>query len=464
MRSAAQARTARSPLLSPMRAKANYKWNPGQETALELLVRKQTHTLLFGGGRSGKTFLFVKGLVQRALMEPNSRHLATRFRGNAVRASVWLDTFPKVMRICYPGIKHTTQRQDGFESFPNGSELWFAGLDDKDRVDKILGLEYATIYPGECSQIPYHSILVLRTRLAQKTGLRLRGWYDLNPVGQSHWTYREFVQHVDPVTRLPLSDPDDYQYATINPDQNADNLDPTYLKYLRSLPGKYGMRFYKGLYIVEVDGALWTADMLEQCRVEEYAPGGDDHKKLNRIAIGVDPSGASGKDDKKHDEIGIVAAGRTFDNRGVVLEDGSLRGSPKEWGTRVVAMFRRWKADIVVAEANFGGEMVRSTIHAVNANIPVKLVTASRGKVVRAEPISALYEDNRVDHAGRFIELEDQMCQFANDGYKGDKSPDRADAKIWALTELLLGEGADGVLNYYADIVAKAKAEREKNK
>lgn len=462
MKSAAQARTEHSLSELPTNSNASFDWNPGQEKALRVVTGGHTHSLLFGGSRSGKTFLFVKGLIHRALVEPHSRHLATRFRSNAVRASVWLDTFPKVMRTCFPGIKSQSSRQDGFEAFANGSQVWFGGLDDKDRVEKILGQEYATIYPGECSQIPYHSILTLRTRLAQKTRLRLRGWYDLNPVGMSHWTYREFVEHVDPVTRLALPDPDDYQYGVINPDDNKANLDPTYLRFLDNLPGKYKKRFKEGQYVVEVDGALWTADMLEMCRIDPIEPGTPDHKKLNRIAVGVDPSGASGKGDKKHDEIGIVTGGKTWDKRAVVLEDASMLGSPHEWGTKVVAQFKKWKADIVVAEGNFGGEMVRSTIHAVNANIPVKLVTASRGKIVRAEPISTLYEDSRIDHAGRFIECEDQMCQFANDGYKGDKSPDRADALVWMLTELLLGDATDGVLSYYQDIVAKAKAEREK--
>lgn len=451
-------------------ASPEFKYNEGQDAAINLLDGPQTHTLLFGGGRSGKTFLFLDIIVARACRAAYSRHLAARFRGNAVRASVWLDTFPKVMRLHYPHVKYQDHRQDGFAELSNGSQVWFGGLDDKDRVEKILGQEYATIYPGECSQISYHSILILRTRLAQKSGLKLRGFYDLNPVGQAHWTYREFVQKIDPITRLRLSDPGDYKFGTINPEQNRDNLDPTYLRYLRSLPGNYRVRFYKGLYVVEVEGALWTSDLLEMCRDEEYAPNGEAHKKLSRVAIGVDPSGSSGKTDAKNssgktytksDEIGIVAAGATWDKRGVILEDASCHGSPKEWATKVVATYKRWKADIVVAEGNFGGEMVRSTIQSVDANVPVKLVTASRGKHIRAEPISALYEDKRVDHAGRFVALEDQLCQFSSTGYMGDTSPDHADAAIWALTDLMLGEHTDGLLGYYKELAEKAKEERE---
>lgn len=456
-KSASASRKSKSPTFDNL-----FKYNPGQDRALDLLTGPQTHTLLFGGGRSGKTFLFVKLIVERAMRADHSRHLITRFRSNAVRASVWLDTFPKVMRLCYPHVQYQDSRQDGFTSLVrNGSQIWFGGLDDKERVDKILGQEYATIYPGECSQIPYHSILVLRTRLAQNVGLKLRGFYDLNPVGQAHWTYREFVQHIDPVTRTPLADPENFKFASINPEDNQENLDPTYLKGLRNLPGKYKDRFYTGKYVVEVDGALWTLDRIENSRIETIEPNSPEHRQLGRIAIGVDPSGAGADDKKKtaktNDHIGIVAAGLTWDKRGVVLEDASMRGSPKEWGLRAVATYKKWKANVIVAEGNYGGEMVRSTIHAVDANVPVKIVHASRAKHVRAEPISALYEDSRVDHAGKFIELEDELCQFSSTGYTGDRSPDRADACIWALTDLMLGEETTGLLDYYAQLVAQAR-------
>lgn len=467
-----QAKVERSSFSPSVKRKfeRKWKWNPGQDAAIDLLAGPQQHSLLYGGGRSGKTFLYTWAIVQRGMRAENSRHLFTRFRGNAVRASVWLDTFPKVMRTCFPDVKYTDHRQDGFVSLPrNGAQFWFGGLDDKDRVEKILGQEYATIYPGECSQIPYHSILVLRTRLAQSgTGLRLRGFYDLNPVGQAHWTYREFVQKVDPITRLALPNPEDFDYATISPEQNKENLDPNYLRSLRNLPGKYKSRFYKGEYVVEVDGALWTADLIERSRVDAIEPNSKEHKALSRIAVAVDPSGASTPDTKGHrtgnDEIGIAVGGITFDKRGVLLEDASLKDGPKVWAARAVAMYKKWKANVIVAEQNFGGEMVRTTIQAVDPNVPVKLVSASRGKHVRAEPISTLHNDNRIEFAGNFPELEDQLCMFAPTGYTGTDSPDRADAAVWLFTELMLEGGATGVLDYYAQIVAQMKADEENRK
>ena len=124
--------------------------------------------------------------------------------------------------------------------------------------------------------------------------------------------------------------------------------------------------------------------------------------------------------------------------RGYVLEDGSLRGRPEEWAKKAVSLYRKWNADRIIAEKNNGGEMVESVIKAQDRSVPVKLVHASRGKIVRAEPISALYEQGRVHHVGQFDFLEDQMCMFSVDNVRNSStgSPDRVDALVWGLTEL----------------------------
>lgn len=412
-----------------------------QTLAIDLLRGPQKHTCLVGGSRSGKTSIFVYAVVARALRAEGSRHLIVRFRANAVFASVVHDTFPKVLRMWYPGV-HARSRQ-GFFEFENGSQIWFGGLDEEERVEKILGQEYATIFPNECSQIPYSSILVLRTRLAQPgTGLKLRGYYDLNPTSKSHWTNQEFGEKRDPVTKLLKEDPEDYARMFMNPEGNRKNLDPSYLQSLRSMPKKFRERFYEGKYVDDAEGALWTTDGLELCREDQILPdpAGKRLADFRRIVVGVDPSGARSKYDVKRDEIGIVVAGKRHGNTATVLEDATMLGSPKEWGMRVAAMFKKWRADGVVAEANYGGAMVQSTIQAISPNIPVKLVSASRGKHVRAEPVSALYDDGKVRHSGRLDKLEEELCGFTTQGYVGDSSPNRADACVWALTELMLGE------------------------
>lgn len=414
-----------------------------QDECLDIMGGEQTHTCGVGGSRSGKTFLFTRATIIRALRAEESRHLITRFRGNAVRAAILLDTYPKVLRLCFPGLVSKPHRQDGYEELPNGSQIWFGGLDENDRIEKILGQEYATIYASEVSQIPYSSIVVLRTRLAQAgTGLKLRGFYDLNPTSIRHWSNVEFGEHLDPITRLPLRDPWNYRRFFMNPIHNKENLDPSYIQSLEFMPKKFRERFYDGKYVVEVDGALWTSDLLELRRCEPFIPDptGRRLSDFQRIVIGVDPSGAMSKFDIKSDEIGIVAAGKRHSNRAVVLEDATMRGGPKDWGRAAVACFKRWRADMIVAEANYGGAMVASTIQAVDPNVPVQLVNASRGKVVRAEPVAALYDEDKVQHAGIFPELEEQLCLFSRGGYKGDKSPDRADGAVWALSALMLGE------------------------
>jgi predicted phage terminase large subunit-like protein len=407
-----------------------------QLQALDLLGGPQRHTMLYGGSRSGKTWLLVRCLVARALLAPGTRHAIVRFRFNHVRASVWLDTFPKVMATNWPDVPYKDNLRDGLVSLKGGSEIWFAGLDDKERSEKVLGQEYLTIYLNECSQIPYSSVLVFRTRLAQTHGkLAQRAYYDCNPPGTGHWTHREFVEGRDPVSKARLANPAAFAALNVNPVDNLENLDPAYLAELEAMPERQRRRFYDGKFTDDVEGALWPLDAIERCRCAEA-----DVPRLERVVIGVDPSGARGEDDKKSDEIGIVAGGRGVDRRGYVLGDYSLRAAPEAWARAAIAAYDKHDADAIVAEVNYGGDMVRAVIQGVarsmGREVPVRLVHASRGKHVRAEPVSALYEErqDRVRHAGRFVELEDQMMGFTTAGYVGDRSPDRADACLAAGT------------------------------
>jgi phage terminase large subunit-like protein len=180
-----------------------------------------------------------------------------------------------------------------------------------------------------------------------------------------------------------------------------------------------------------VPGALWQRAWIDRDR-RERAP------ELKRIVVGIDPAVTSGED---ADETGIVVAGVADDGHGFLLQDLSGRYAPHEWAKVAIAAYHRHQADRIVAEVNNGGEMVESVLRQVDATVAFRAVHASRGKVVRAEPISALYEQGRVHHVGGFDLLEDQMCAFASDfdRAKAGYSPDRMDALVWALTELMLG-------------------------
>jgi phage terminase large subunit-like protein len=415
-----------------------------QQEAQKILRAGKRHTLLVGGSRSGKTTLLVHEIAQRALQADQSRHAILRLHANAARASIALDTLPKIFRNAWPDevLKH--RRTEGYFSLRNGSEIWIGGLDDQERVEKILGREFATIFFNECSQIPYASVMIALTRLAQVVDtLTQAAFYDLNPVGKGHWTNILFGDQRDPVSRQPIEDPDNYARMFLNPADNADNLSKDYLDSLKRLPERQRKRFYEGVYIDELDGALFTYEIIARARVDELPPA-----RRGRIVIAVDPSGASSADDDRADEIGIIVAAKGDDGHAYVLADRSLRDAPAVWGRAAVRALHEFDADCIVAEENFGGEMVRFVIRAADPNVKVHVISASRGKMVRAEPVSALYEQGFVHHVGRFRVLEDQLCAFTTAGYRGEGSPDHADALVFAIGELLLNERA-AILEFY---------------
>lgn len=213
---------------------------------------------------------------------------------------------------------------------------------------------------------------------------------------------------------------------------NAANLAETALAQLRDRyeGTRLGRQELDAELLTDVPGALWSLDMIASQR-RKTVP------EMRRIVVAVDPSGTKG--DGGGDDIGIVVAGLGIDGRGYVLEDGSCNLSPEGWGRRAVDLYHRHKADRIVGEKNFGGDMVRFVITTADKSASYKDVSATRGKVVRAEPIAALYEQGKVSHVGTFPDLEDQMCNFTASGYVGEGSPDRADALVWAMTELMLG-------------------------
>jgi Terminase RNaseH-like domain/Phage terminase large subunit len=442
-----------------------------QDIANRLLGQPQRNSCLVGGARSGKTFVITRKIVMRGLKAAGSRHAILRLRFNAVRASIGLDTFPKVMSLCYPNIRWKEHRQDGFFRLQNGSEIWIGGLDEKERVEKILGQEYASMFFNECSQIPWASVVLALTRLAQnvpldngKGMLPVRSYFDLNPTGLGHWTNKLFGEKRMPGTQSALVDPEHYARMFMSPHDNIDNLPEGFINSLGALPERQRKRFLEGVYTPDSDGVLWTFDNIEANRntgkIVKIGEGPDARYELpvadrKRVVVAVDASGAKDADDTGSDEIGIVVCATGTDGHGYVLADRSLRASPAEWGKVVVNAYREFNADHVTAEGNFGGEMVRFVIRTADPNVPVRMVTASRGKEVRAEPVSVLYENKKVHHVGRFDKLEDQMCSFTTAGYIGEGSPDHADALVWALTDLMVADNHTGLLDHYIAEAAK---------
>lgn len=220
---------------------------------------------------------------------------------------------------------------------------------------------------------------------------------------------------------------------------NLANLSPLFQStILRRYEGtRLGRQEIEGEMIEDVEGALWTRELIDATRIRDLSL----IPQLRRVAVGVDPPGST------HTECGIVGCGSGlgFDGSAMPLEahayviaDYSRFGLPPEWGSATERCYHAIKADMVIAEANYGGEMVRSTLNVVNSEMPVKMVTATRGKKIRAEPPSALWEQGRGHIVGSHPELEDEMCNWTPDN-PSSESPNRMDAMVWAVTWLIVG-------------------------
>jgi hypothetical protein len=413
--------------------------NPGQQRALDdVLTKGYRFNLIYGGSRSGKTALLCMCDQDRALLAPGSRHLIVRKEQSAAKASIARDTFPKMWSLRYPDAPAPRwHEQDGFFAFPNGSEVWLGGLNDDKAVEKMLGREYATIHGEEVSEWPYHWFTLLRSRLAQVcttiTGetLSQRFYGSLNPTTRMHWTFRLWIEGVDPQDEVAV-DRAQYGYCVINPYDNRANLSGDYLADLEALPERQRRRFLLGEYTADDDNALWRRSYIKRTALRE---DGNWPIPLKRIVVAVDPAVTS---NAGSDETGIVAVGVGTDGLGYVLADDSGRYRPEEWARRAVSLYRSVGADVIVGEVNNGGDLIEATIRAIEPGIPYRPVRATRGKAVRAEPVAALYERGRIMHIGTFPELEDQMCAVTMDfdSKVAGWSPDRVDALVWGFTEL----------------------------
>lgn len=398
-----------------------------QEEAWELLDSRIYEILLFGGSRSGKTFLVCYYIVMRALTFGRTRQLICRKHLSDLVSSIILGTMPAVCELISPSLleywNNNFNKLRSYIKFPNESMIWFTGFSDKKRTGKALGNEYSTIFMNEISEINDYEVCEdLKVRLAQKICFN-RLILDCNPSTRAHWGYKKFVRGVDPIDQLKK----DFEttYLLMNPIDNKENLPGDYIsKTLESLSARQKARFRDGIWQNDLVGALWTCDLIEKTRQD--AP-----RDFDCIKIGVDPTGSH---KPTSDECGIMVGAKKGDH-GYVLQDLSGRFSPNQWAAIVVDTYHRYKANSVVYETNYGGEMVKTIIHAIDRNVHVEPVTATRGKARRAEPIVALYEQGRIHHTRVLDELENQMTSWLlTDSW----SPDRMDAAVWVLSSLLI--------------------------
>jgi len=415
--------------------------------------------LAFGPSRSGKSAILTALTVSRALAFPGTKHAIFRLTLRSCHSHLFHGTFPEIMDMLYPGYLDRSDvrvaKADNVVELHNGSKIFFEGLDPT-RIDKVLGAQYATAWINECNEIDdYEIVQQLASRMADTAPMigsdgkpvigpdgnilmcRPLMLFDCNPDVKSDWEYQTFRLKQHPTSGKPFKDESKRKWRAVflPAHENAGNIAKGYLDALAErYDGSPNMasRFLEGRWRDDNPNAMFRKSMFQFKAV--------DRNQLVRIIVAVDPAGSSGNGS---DLTGIVVVGLGWDGNAYVLEDASIQGTPEQWSKKVGAMYDFWEADLVVAERNYGGEMVEHTIRTHRRNIPFKPVHASRGKIVRAEPVQQLYLKGQVFHADTFKELEAQMCDY-KEGTK--KSPDRMDALVWGLTELMKLSGGGGQL------------------
>jgi phage terminase large subunit-like protein len=301
-------------------------------------------------------------------------------------------------------------------TWPNGSQAWCYNATEP---DQLRGPQHHFAWVDELAKFRYDQELWDQVQF----GLRL---------GQHPQCLTTTTPLPKPLIRRLVNDPDTVVTRGSTLDNEA-NLAKNTIKQLYERYGntRLGRQELEGAILDDMPGALWNHEIIDNNRKPE-AP------EMDRIVVAVDPAATSGEE---ADETGIVAVGVSTDEdgyqRGYVLADRSCKGTPDEWAAAAVRLYHELDADRIIAEKNQGGEMVEAVLRAKDRSVPITLVTATRGKVVRAEPVSALYEQGRVHHVGRFDKLEDQMCLFTRDVVRTPgNSPDRVDALVWGLSAL----------------------------
>jgi len=402
--------------LNPDLAALRYlKWhhpNKGLARANQLPPDGDWHSWLVMAGRGfGKTRLGAEWLAAKAV------------RNDGIRCAIIARTFSDVRSVCVEGVSGILgvlreydavkdwNKSNGIITLKNGSIIQTFSADTP---DSLRGPQFNYAWTDELAAWQYED-----TWNQLQFGLRLGE----HPQTVITTTPRPTKLIKDLVKR------DTTVVTRGSTFDNAENLSQTALLEMqnRYAGTRLGQQELYGAILDDNPGALWNRAQLEAARVTEPPP-------LMRIVVGIDPAVTSGDES---DYTGIVVAGMTVDNHYYILADYTMKSTPDAWARKAVNAFELHKADRIIAETNNGGDLVVHLLQQVNPIVPVKKVTATRGKAVRAEPIAALSEQGRLHMVGYFSELEDEMCEW--EAGTNMKSPDRMDAMVWALTELTEG-------------------------
>lgn len=385
------------------------------------LTKPKRYKGAYGGRGSGKSHFFAESCVELCLSEPGTRIVCVREVQRSLKESV-----KRLIEDKIEAMDVTAAFKPYHDSIvtPGNGVILFQGMADHtaESIKSLEGMRVA--YVEEAQTLTERSLEMLRPTirgviLPDGTRKSSEIWFSWNPRHAS-----------DPVDKFLRGETVPKDATVIKTSWRLNPWFPEELEAERLFdqehrPDRY-QHVWEGEYEPTALGAIFNRDMISRNRRDKNPP-------MSRIIVAVDPPVSS---EEGSDEAGIIVAGIGTDNRGYVLADFSCRGAPQYWAERAIAAHDLHDADAIVVEVNQGGEMVKHTLKSLRSTLSVYEVRATRGKHVRAEPISALYALDRVSHIGAYPELESQLCQITPAGYEGEGSPDRADALVWAFSHL----------------------------
>ncbi len=412
----------------------------------------------YGGSGGGKSFFWLDVIIERAMRAPGSRHAIFRLTRNSCEKTLFDKTLHEVLDAAWPDLKN----QSGFDislstmtvTFPNQSKLFFDGLDEN-RMTKVLGDEFNTIWINECNEtgLSYEQVSTLLSRLRARSEtidgkvLRNKMFFDCNPRYYSDWEYKAFIQKINPEDGDALHNADQWIAFKVNAEANQANLHDDYLDSLKAGGAKARRRYIDGEWSDENQNALFTEAMFRDNRVPRSQEIDTPERiramlfeqgiNLTRTTVAVDPAKSN---NPKSDLTGITVQALADDGHVYVLADYSERGSPNTICEIIRDAYTEWGCQRIVVESNAAGTWLDSTLQLVWPQAPALKNIAATGqtgnKTERAEPVAAQYERRIVHHVGSHKELEAQMCDWGSPASRR-KSPDRMDAVVWGITELL---------------------------
>lgn len=400
--------------------KVNKKYKP-------LFSGDTRYYIITGGRGSGKSFA-VSSFLCLLSFEVQQRILYTRQTMTSAYLSI-IPEFQEKIELMDAEDKFVVNKAE-IVNKDSSSEIIFKGIQSSSGTNtaNLKSLSGITTWIiDEAEELVDETIFDKINLSIRQKGVQNRVIIVLNPAKKTHWIYKRFFQEAN-IPEGFNGVNDDVTYINTTYLDNLKNLDSSFIDEMNRLKSvnlkKYNHVGLAHWADVNEEDALWRQEVIDSTRVSECPP-------LKRIVIAIDPAVTS-KDTS--DETGIIAAGIGFDDELYVLEDKSGIYTPTDWCKASIMLYNKWKADRIIGEVNNGGDLIESLLRTIDKNIPYKGVHATRDKFTRAEPISALYEQGKAHHVGRLLELEYEQTSW--EAKKGDKSPNRIDALVWAGTEL----------------------------